>query len=145
MEIPYPFDDLESLRWKGDETIPAEKIELPRIRERRDRRFFPALPERLFARLVRLPDKCLTVYLVLLQRSRMEKANPVVLTTTYLSQYGISRGTKARSLADLERGGLVRVEKRGRKNPLVWLLEEPHSQKSTKNSMSKWQSQLVDC
>jgi DNA-binding transcriptional ArsR family regulator len=87
------------------------------------RRFLPALPERLFARLVPLPGQCLAVYLILLQRSRIEGANPVVLTGACLDRFGLTRKHKSHALATLETAGLVRVERRGRHNPLVWLLK----------------------
>jgi hypothetical protein len=63
------------------------------------------------------------VYLVLLQRTRIEHRNPVVLTTARLKQYGISRKDKCLALPALEKAGLIRVKRRGRSNPLVRLLK----------------------
>jgi hypothetical protein len=103
--------------------VPGVKMDLPSARARRERHFLPALPERLFARLAALPGKCLAVYMVLLQRSRMEGANPVALTSAYLRRFGIARWDKQRALSALESAGLVRAERRGRNNPLVWLCE----------------------
>ena len=88
------------------------------------RRFLPALSEPLFDKLVSLPGKSWAVYLIVLQRSRMERTNPVALTTSRLKQSGISRMDKLRALAALEKSGLISVERRPRKNPLVTLLEE---------------------
>jgi len=104
--------------------LPREiKMELPSIARRREKHFMPAIPERLFDRLIALPGKCLGVYLLLLQRSRMEKRNPVSLTSTRLKRCGITRKHKQRALVALEEHGLIRVEKRGRNNPLVQILE----------------------
>jgi hypothetical protein len=47
------------------------------------------------------------------------------MTCTYLSRFGLTRQDKRRALSVLEGAELIRVEKRGRKNPLVWLCEEP--------------------
>jgi hypothetical protein len=118
------FPEIDQLRLVPDDGSDGIPVELPSRRRRRLRQFLPALPVTLFARLVPLPGKALAVYLVALQRSRMRKRNPVALTTAYLSQFRISRGAKIRALTALEKAGLVRVEKRGRRNPLVHLLEE---------------------
>jgi DNA-binding transcriptional ArsR family regulator len=119
-----PFSP-DNLRLNPNGVVSEVKVELPSVRARRERRFFPALSEPLFARLIALPGKSLGVYLILLQRSRIEKSNPVTLTSTYLSRFGLTRQDKRRALSVLEGAGLIRVEKRGRKNPLVWLCEEP--------------------
>jgi hypothetical protein len=115
------------LRLDRNGRVPASKVELPSVRARRERRFLPALPERLFTRLAVLPGKCLAVYLILLQRSRLESVNPVSLTSTYLKRFGLQRWDKQRALSALQGAGLVRVERRGRNNPLVWLCEETDS------------------
>jgi hypothetical protein len=120
---PDPFAP-ENLSLDRNGTITEAKVELPSIRKRRDRHFLPALPERLFDRLIALPGKCLGVYLLILQRSRMENRNPVVLTSTRLDRCGLSRMQKRRALATLENAGLISVERRTRINPLVTLLQE---------------------
>jgi hypothetical protein len=123
---PDPFAP-ENLSLDRNGTIPEAKVELPSIRKRRERHFLPALPELLFDCLIALPGKCLGVYLLILQRSRMENRNPVVLTSTRLDRCGLSRMQKRRALAALENAGLIRIEKRGRRNPLVYLLTEKDS------------------
>jgi hypothetical protein len=120
-----PFSP-ENLKFVPGDMIPVVKVELPSTRVKRERRFLPALTERLFDRIAALPGKSLAVYLILLQRSRIDSANPVVLTSTRLRRSGLSRWDKERALSTLEKAGLVRVERRDRRNPLVWLLEEAH-------------------
>jgi hypothetical protein len=99
--------------------VPGDR---PSIKTRKQKRFLPSIPESLFDPHAALPGKCLAIYQVLLQRSRMENHNPVVLTTARLSRCGISRNQKQRALKDLEKAGFIRVEKRGRSNPLIHLL-----------------------
>jgi hypothetical protein len=123
---PDPYSP-EALSLDQYGLLPEIKVELPSIRKRREKHFVPAIPERLFDRLVALPGKCLGVYLILLQRSCMEKRNAVALTSTRLNRCGITRKQKQRALEILEKHDLVRVEKRGRNNPLVHLLEVKNS------------------
>ena len=126
---PSPNDAFspDELRLDRNGSVPAAQVELPSVRARRERRFLPPLSERLFARLAVLPGKCLAVYLILLQRSRLESVNPVPLTSTYLKRFGLSRWDKQRALSVLQSAGLIRVERRGRNNPLVWLCQETDS------------------
>jgi hypothetical protein len=73
---------------------------------------------------VKLPGKCVSVYLILLQLARFDGTNSVVLTTARLKDFGLGRGNKARSLDHMEQAGIIRVESRGRNNPLIHLLLE---------------------
>jgi hypothetical protein len=120
------FPDVESLR-VPDSEIPAKRVMLPSVRARKRGHFLPALPEALFVRLAALPGKALAVYLVLLQRSRVCKLGKVPLTTVILSRFGLSRWHKRWALKSLEQAGLIRVEHRRHKNPLVILLETGES------------------
>jgi hypothetical protein len=117
------FPSVESLRIHRETAIPTTRVTLPSVRARKRGNFLPALPEPLFVRLVALPGKALAVYLVLLQRSRVAKAKTIPLTTVILSRFGLSRWDKRSSLPALERAGLVRVERRRDRNPLVTLLD----------------------
>jgi hypothetical protein len=84
--------------------------------------FLPALPERVFCRLVRLPRRAWAVYTVLRLRGRLNRSQTVVLTSSFLSRFGLNRMDKSRGLSDLESAGLIRVERRDRRNPAVTLL-----------------------
>jgi len=99
-------------------------IEVPSTAARRDRQFLPALPERLFCQLGPLPGKTLAVYMILLLRSRLERRPTVKLTSAFLARFGITHDQKTRALACLEEAGLITVQHRPRKNPVVTLLAE---------------------
>jgi hypothetical protein len=100
----------------------AVKVELSARRGKRNRHYMPALSEIIFCRLVRLPRRAWAVYLVLLLRCRLNRNQTVMLTSRYLSRFGLSRNDKSRGLSDLERAGLILVERRSRRNPTITLL-----------------------
>jgi hypothetical protein len=82
-----PFDrDLDRFRLDPDGLV---RTELPVTKRRRDKSFLPAIPERLFCRLVQLPGKCLAVYMVLTLRCRLVLSQ----TTPCLSAVGANNGT----------------------------------------------------
>ena len=88
------------------------------------RSFFPALSERVFARLVRLPRRAWAVYLVLtLQHRLRRRPASVTLTNQTLARFGLTRWDKVRALACLEAAGLIAVRRQQGKNPSVTLLE----------------------
>jgi hypothetical protein len=53
-------------------------------------------------------------------RNRLGRLN---LTTAILARFHVDRYAKSRALKALEGAGLIRVERRGKKNPLVTILE----------------------
>jgi hypothetical protein len=64
-----------------------------------------------------------TVVLVeLLYRSWKARSSTFPLPTAELAKWGASKEIKRRVLRDLERGGLLTVERRPSKNPIVTLL-----------------------
>ena len=85
--------------------------------------YIPPLPTDLLARLVALPGKALAVYLVLHQLSTIKGRKTVALTAARLDKIGVNRWANYRSLDALERAGLIHVERRSGKNPVVTLLE----------------------
>jgi hypothetical protein len=62
------------------------------------------------------------VWIWLLHLAWKAKSHTVTLANAQLEASGISRKVKMRALRDLERAGLIRVERRSRKSPLVTLL-----------------------
>ena len=48
----------------------------------------------------------------------------VLLTSVECGQWGICRQSKGRALEALEKAGLVAIERRGNKNPLVTLIDD---------------------
>ena len=91
----------------------------------KDGHFFPRLSERMFIRLMSLPPICFPVYLALCRLYLTSKGNPITLSNVRLSDWGIRRRTKYRALIALESAGIIAVERRPRKNPLVTLREIP--------------------
>jgi len=63
--------------------------------------------------------KRLLVWLLILHRSWLQQTPTVMVTNTMVRKYGISREMKRRALKQLEAAGLIAVEWRGTKNPIV--------------------------
>jgi DNA-binding transcriptional ArsR family regulator len=66
--------------------------------------------------------RALHTFLALWHAACLKKRRVVKLTTAVLDLLGVSRSAKARALKVLEDAGLVRVERRDRRNPLVEIL-----------------------
>jgi hypothetical protein len=62
------------------------------------------------------------VMVELLRASWKAKSLSFPLSNGRLEKLGVSRDVKRRVLSDLERGGLIRVERRSRRTPIVTLL-----------------------
>jgi hypothetical protein len=113
--------DPDNLRIRDDE-IPTRRVEMPSVRSRIDRQFLPAIPERVFRALVKLPRKAWAVYQVIKFRARLTKRSAVELSTCVLDRFGLTRKDKCSALPHLERVGLIRVERRPRKSPVITVL-----------------------
>lgn len=107
----------QAFQWSG-------VSELPSIKARKDKQFMPALSERVFCQVAALPGKALAIYLVVVLRSRLERSPTVPLTSAFLARFGLSPREKARALQHLEDAGLIAVERRPRRNPVVTLPEK---------------------
>jgi hypothetical protein len=132
MGTPYTEDQfsrdklsLEALQGVVTHTASCKK-------RRQEREYVGPVSDSVFRRLVHLPGKSLAVYLILLQRWRIYlwecrkygRKEEFTLSGKLLRDYGIDAHTKARSIAALESAGLITVERRPRKNPIVTLLQE---------------------
>jgi hypothetical protein len=62
------------------------------------------------------------VWIWLVHRMRKTKSTTVTIPNRALAKYGISRRVKSLALRQLEEAGLISVERRPRKTPLVTLL-----------------------
>jgi len=58
----------------------------------------------------------------LLHASWKARGTTFPLPNGYLKQQGVSRDVKRRMLRDLETAGLITIERRGRKSPLITLV-----------------------
>jgi hypothetical protein len=70
----------------------------------------------------RLPGKALALGMLLWREAGMDGIGPATITSAKAAALGMDRSAKSRAIADLERAGLVRVERRPRQNPLVTLI-----------------------
>jgi len=67
-------------------------------------------------------DPAALVWIYLLHASWKEKSMTVPLPNGWLGRCGVSRDVKRRVLRDLEATGLITVERRGCKSPIVTLV-----------------------
>jgi hypothetical protein len=104
------------------EVIPEKKVELPTTRRIRSGRFIPPMPMEWFRRACRLPGKAGLMAVVVWYLSKVRKSDTVTLSQATLDEFSISRQAKYRALERMESAGLVRVECRHRKNPVVTVL-----------------------
>jgi hypothetical protein len=90
-----------------------------------DEPFVSSLPLRWVSAAARLPGKSLQVALVVWYQTTIEKNVTIKLSSKTLEMFGVTDGgTKRRALESLENGGLIKVEQKNGKLPLVTILEE---------------------
>jgi DNA-binding transcriptional ArsR family regulator len=63
------------------------------------------------------------VWVWLVHRMRTTKSTTVTMPNRVLAKYGVSRRVKSSALRQLEEAGLITVERRPRKTPVVTLLQ----------------------
>jgi hypothetical protein len=121
-----PFEDLDALR-RVDPADPRGQRRPPKTRKwRRQYVQFPwPWIERLQA------AKRVSTYrlaLALVYENWRTGGRAIVLTNALAMAEGVSKRTKWNALIELERLGLVRVERRSRKSPRLHLLHLPRDQ-----------------
>lgn len=89
------------------------------------------IPLRLIARAAKLPGGCLGVYLAVHHRTALTKTPKVTLPKELLTQFGISRDSKARALKQLDKAGLVMLENQKGRAARVMLSDERDAVSST--------------
>jgi hypothetical protein len=67
----------------------------------------------------------LAVALAIWFQAGRRRAKRVTLTTAVIERFGIERKAKYKGLSALEQAGLVRVQREGRRNPVVTILDRP--------------------
>jgi hypothetical protein len=70
-------------------------------------------------------EKRTLVWMLILYRTWQRQSPAVVVSTTMLRKYGISHKVKRRALEQLEAAGLISVQWRTKKNPVVILIDIP--------------------
>ena len=108
-----------------DIQIPSRRVELPSTKKRKARHFIPPIPLGWFQRVCQLPGKAPVLASVLWYLYRLKKSRTFVLAQGRLNGFGISRWAKCHALKALEAAGLVSVERRPKKSPVVTILDRP--------------------
>ena len=115
-----PFD-LDALRVDPTDGELIKLAKVPAKVEKR-RRGFIMLPWHWFEKLVDETGQTYRVALYLLYVGWKNDGEPIKLTNVALKDVGVSRQSKWRALARLEALGLIRVECRPDRSPIVHLL-----------------------
>jgi hypothetical protein len=112
--------DLERLRIDPNDGELMRLAKVPaKIQKRREQ--FIMVPWGWLEGLARAPASTFHVALYLLHLHWKDHGNPVKVPNATLRTLGVSRQSKWRALADLEERGLVSVERRPSRSPLVHL------------------------
>jgi hypothetical protein len=123
-EIPLDVDGLR-FDWSQipDYQVPAKRVELPSVRRKRAGRFIPPIPLAWYQRACQLPGKASVMASVLWYLCRIKKSKTFVLAQSRLNEFGLTRQAKYRALDSLEAAGLISVERRPKKSPIVTILD----------------------
>lgn len=126
MPAREPFD-LEALHVDpADPSLLVKRAAVPpKILKRRDQ--FILVPMVWFEKLAGASDRTHRVALYLLHLDWKGRGEPIELANGMLRICGVSRQSKWRALADLERRGLVEIERRPRRSPVVRLMSTKHA------------------
>ena len=130
------FDNLDALKlrpgepgWIWDRDIPCVEIEteaLRSIRQRRKARFlYLKCSLERFHIVAKLPGKALAVWALIHHRMHLTHLTEITLPSALLAEAGVGRNVKARALKDLERIGLIRVDRRPGRSLRVALVPLP--------------------
>jgi DNA-binding MarR family transcriptional regulator len=120
MDTDDPFD-LEELRYTEEVLVPARRAVTPRKIQKR-RKHFVQVPWTWIERLEGATGQTYRLALVLLYLHWKGKSAPTKLPNGMLKIDGVSRQSKWRALADLEQRGLINVERRPKRSPIIRLL-----------------------
>ena len=101
-----------------DNQIPERRVSAPRKVQKR-RQHFIMVPWAWFERLNGAHGQIYRVALFLLYLNWKDKGRPIKLTNGMLRSDGVSRQSKWRALHELERRGLISVQRRPNRTPVV--------------------------
>jgi len=88
---------------------------------RRRRSHFISVPMVWFERLIGASGQTYRIALYLLYLDWRGRGKPIQLANSLLQIDGVSRQSKWRALTDLERRGLITLERRPRRSPMIKL------------------------
>jgi hypothetical protein len=99
----------------------------PPVKRTRDKaNDFAQVPLKWAADVAKATNSPGYMVLVLLAYLAWKTKSPTfILSNDHLNRYGIKREVKHRALARLEKAGVILVQRRGRRAPLITLLIEP--------------------
>ena len=119
-------------------TLDLKSLELPPDLVAKGKQSNPTKPKKRRQHFVRVPwvwmekligcrGQTLRVAFVVLYLDWKAKGQPVKLANKLPQMVGVSRRAKWRALTDLESLGLISVERRARKSPMVQVQHEPNT------------------
>lgn len=118
-----PYADLKQHRWTPEMEAAYGRAVVPE-KIRRRRRHFIKLPMTWYERLNGAGGQTYQLAWWLLYMHWKDRSQPIKLANGMLGYDGVSRKSKWRALNDLESRGLIVVERRPRRSPIVRLVPE---------------------
>ena len=115
-----PYADLKRCRLPNDMVVLERRVVIPRKIQRR-RGHFISVPMVWFERLIGASGQTYRIALYLLYLDWRGRGEPIKLANSLLQIDGVSRQSKWRALTDLERRGLITLERRPRRSPMIKL------------------------
>ncbi|WP_315749577.1 MULTISPECIES: hypothetical protein [unclassified Bradyrhizobium] len=109
--------DLEDLKLPGN-MVQERAVASDRIKKRRLQ--FVQVPLIWIDKIARdSRDKTFAVLCHLLHEDWKQGGGPIKVANGFLGKLGVGRGAKSRALSKLENLGIISVERRGRKSPII--------------------------
>ena len=116
-----PYADVKRCRLPDGMIILERRVATPQKLQRR-RRHFISVPMAWFERLAGASGQTYRIALCLLYLDWRARGGPIQLANGLLQVDGVSRYSKWRALDELERRGLIVIERRPRRSPIIKLL-----------------------
>jgi hypothetical protein len=117
-----PYAELKRCRLPDGMVILERRVVTPKKLQRR-RRHFIRVPMAWFERLAGGSGQTYRIALSLLYLGWRTRGGPVQLANGLLQIDGVSRQSKWRGLSELERRGLIAIERRPRRSPIIRLID----------------------
>ena len=117
--------DLKSLELPPELVAKGKKASATKPKKRRQH--FVRVPWMWMEKLIGYRGQTLRVAFVVLYLDWKAKGRPVKLANKLPQMVGVSRRAKWRALNDLESIGLISVERRAKKSPMVQVQHEPNT------------------
>jgi hypothetical protein len=107
------------LVWTADQGfVPQE-----RAPSRHKGKFIPPIPFDWATAAGKLPGKASAVGQAIRFRAALRHQNTVKLTGAMTAAFGVSPTARLRALDALEKAGLIRIERHGRRSPVITIIE----------------------